>query len=187
MRTRIALAAASAVVTISAGSVAGVFNQPAAAVVAHQDGHGAAGRTGGAFRALLASSTGPGAGAPLASLGTGTTHSLNGVLQHRVAEQKALAALAPPPPPPPPPAPVTDWDSVWTPDWQCIRVHESGDRFNSPAAPSGAYGIIQETWHSLGFSGWPYEASAAQQNWAALTLFHMYGWHPWSSRFACGL
>ena len=91
------------------------------------------------------------------------------------------------PPAPAPAPPPTDATSVATADWQCIRVHESGDRYNSVAAPSGAYGIIQVTWHSFGYQGWPYEAPAAVQDTLALRLYHLYGWHPWGSRWACGL
>jgi muramidase (phage lysozyme) len=66
-------------------------------------------------------------------------------------------------------------------------VHESGDRYNDPSAPSGAYGIIQPTWQSYGYSGWPYEASAATQDQLALQLYNQYGWQPWSSAPSCGL
>ena len=93
----------------------------------------------------------------------------------------------PPPPPPPPPPPVTDATSVDTADWRCIRVHESGDQYNSPAAPSGAYGILISTWREFGYSGWPYEAPASVQDQVALELYARFGWKPWSSRFACGL
>jgi hypothetical protein len=88
---------------------------------------------------------------------------------------------------PPPPPPVTDATSVDTADWNCIRVHESGDQYNSPAAPSGAYGILISTWRSFGYSGWPYEAPASVQDHVALELYARFGWQPWSSRFACGL
>lgn len=90
----------------------------------------------------------------------------------------AAASVAPPP---------TDWTSTATPDWQCIRIRESGDAYNDPTRPSGAYGILDSTWVSMGYSGWPYEASSTVQDEAALTLYHEYGWQPWSSRFACGL
>jgi hypothetical protein len=90
-------------------------------------------------------------------------------------------------PPPPPPPPVTDATSVDTADWLCIRVHESGDQYNSPAAPSGAYGILISTWRSFGYSGWPYQAPASLQDQVALELYARDGWVPWSSRFACGL
>jgi hypothetical protein len=83
--------------------------------------------------------------------------------------------------------PVTDANSVATADWACIRMHESGDRYNSPAAPSGAYGILISTWRSFGLSGWPYEAPASQQDEVALELYARYGFQPWSSRYACGL
>lgn len=90
--------------------------------------------------------------------------------------------------PPPPPAPVlTDWNSTTTPDWACIRVHESGDRFNSPTAPGGAYGFLEGTWLSLGYSGWPYEAPPSVQDRAVLFLYNELGWQPWSTRFVCGL
>jgi type IV secretory pathway VirB10-like protein len=102
----------------------------------------------------------------------------------------APVVTTPPPPVPPPPVtppPVTDANSVATADWACIRMHESGDRYNSPAAPSGAYGILISTWRSFGLSGWPYEAPASQQDQVALELYARYGFHPWSSRYACGL
>jgi hypothetical protein len=100
--------------------------------------------------------------------------------------------LAPPPVATPPPAPVaptppTDATSTNTADWQCIRVQESGDVYHSPTRPSGAYGILEITWSSYGYSGWPYQASAAVQDALALQLYNTYGWSPWSSRYACGL
>jgi len=88
---------------------------------------------------------------------------------------------------PPPPPVITDANSTATADWMCIRIHESGDRYNDPAAPSGAYGILLSTWESFGYSGWPYQAAPAVQDHLALELYHMYGFHPWSSRYACGL
>jgi len=103
----------------------------------------------------------------------------------------AAAAAAPPPavlsPPPAPPPPPTDATSTDTPDWQCIRTQESGDEYNNPTRPSGAYGILQITWNSNGFSGWPYQAAPALQDALALKLYNEYGWLPWSSRFSCGL
>ncbi len=87
----------------------------------------------------------------------------------------------------PAPVPVSDATSTATGNWDCIRVRESGDRYNDPSAPSGAYGIISVTWHSYGYSGWPYEASPATQDALALKLYNQYGWQPWSSRYACGL
>jgi hypothetical protein len=106
---------------------------------------------------------------------------------------KALPVATPPAVPAvtpvaaPAPVPVNDDDSVTTADWQCIRVHESGDNYNNPNMPSGAYGILIGTWESFGYSGWPYEAAPAVQDALALRLHAEYGFDPWSSRFACGL
>jgi hypothetical protein len=83
--------------------------------------------------------------------------------------------------------PISDATSVATADWACIRVHESGDRYNDPNDPSGAYGILISTWRSFGYSGWPYEAPPSVQDALALRLYAEYGFHPWSSRYACGL
>ena len=80
-----------------------------------------------------------------------------------------------------------DSNSVDTADWQCIRVHESGDNYNNPNMPSGAYGILISTWQSFGYSGWPYQAAPAVQDALALRLHGEDGFGPWSSRFACGL
>jgi muramidase (phage lysozyme) len=90
----------------------------------------------------------------------------------------------------PPAAPVvavTDATSVSTADWACIRVHESGDRYNDPSEPSGAYGILISTWRSFGYSGWPYQASPSVQDALALRLYSLDGFRPWSSRYACGI
>jgi hypothetical protein len=105
-----------------------------------------------------------------------------------VASTAPATAPAPTPAPvAPPPIAITDANSVATADWMCIRVHESSDRYYSPAAPDGAYGILLSTWRSFGLSGWPYEAPASLQDHVALELYARYGFHPWSSRFACGL
>ena len=99
----------------------------------------------------------------------------------------AIPVAVPAPPPPPPPPPPTDATSTATTDWQCIRVHESGDEYNDPSRPSGAYGILVSTWRSFGYSGWPYEAAPAIQDALALRLYAEYGWQPWSTRYVCGL
>lgn len=99
------------------------------------------------------------------------------------APSPAPAPAAAPAPPPPP----TDTSSTDTADWQCIRVHESGDVYNDPTRPSGAYGILESTWESFGYSGWPYEAAPTVQDALALELYHEYGWAPWSTRTVCGL
>jgi Transglycosylase-like domain len=94
---------------------------------------------------------------------------------------------APPAVAPVAPVVVSDATSVATADWSCIRMHESGDRYNSASAPSGAYGILISTWRSFGLSGWPYEAPASEQDQIALELYARDGFQPWSSRYACGL
>lgn len=101
--------------------------------------------------------------------------------QAAAAQAAAAAAAAAPPPPP------TDATSTTTADWQCIRIHESGDVYNDPGEPSGAYGILESTWQSYGYGGWPYQAAPAVQDSLALELYHEYGWNPWSSSAACGL
>ncbi|MGA8371986.1 MAG: hypothetical protein WB765_17780, partial [Acidimicrobiales bacterium] len=81
----------------------------------------------------------------------------------------------------------TDATSTNTPDWACIRLWESGDRYNDPSAPSGAYGILQSTAASEGLA-WPVSSdSPASQDAAALDLYAKYGWSPWSTRTICGL
>jgi hypothetical protein len=98
-----------------------------------------------------------------------------------------VTPAAPVTPPAPPVVPVSDATSVSTADWACIRVHESGDRYNDPSEPSGAYGILISTWRSFGYSGWPYQASPGVQDALALRLYSLDGFHPWSSRYACGI
>ena len=174
MRIRIALTTAIAVI---AGMTTGIFtlsisHQPASAQAAahrptHTGGKATLAHTALAHTALSAFAI------PKAVASTTSTTS--------------SPTTTPPPPPPPPPPPVTDATSVDTADWMCIRVHESGDQYNSEAAPSGAYGILISTWREFGYSGWPYEAPASVQDEVALKLYARFGWAPWSSRFACGL
>ena len=63
----------------------------------------------------------------------------------------SLQAVTPTPPAPAapvvvsPPPPVTNANSVNTPEWACIRQAESGDNY---ADTSGAYGILVDTWWS---------------------------------------
>ena len=124
----------------------------------------------------------------LLSLDTGLVAAANTDTTTPVVATPAPAVVAVPVAAPVAPvAPVSDATSTATGDWACIRVRESGDRYNDPSAPSGAYGIISVTWHSYGYSGWPYEASPATQDALALKLYNRYGWQPWSSRNACGL
>ena len=81
----------------------------------------------------------------------------------------------------------SDATSTGTADWACIRWHESGDSYNDPSKPSGAYGILASTAASEGL---PYPVSNAApgaQDAAALDLYAKYGWAPWSTASICGL
>lgn len=110
--------------------------------------------------------------------------------EHALILESALTAWRtsnPAPVPAPAPQPVTNANSTDTPTWACIREYESGDVYNSPTEPSGAYGMLYTTWISLGYSGWPYQASPTVQNEAALYLYNEFGWTPWSTKTVCGL
>jgi hypothetical protein len=104
---------------------------------------------------------------------------------------QAVAAPAPAPVPTPPPAPaptggVTDATSTSTPDWACIRQHESNDNYS--IGNGGAYQFQFGTWNAL--TGLPSPAEdypPAVQDAAALTLYAQRGWQPWSTRYVCGL
>ncbi len=91
----------------------------------------------------------------------------------------------------------TDATSTTTPDWACIRYHESGDNYaeDSGNGYSGAYQFLPSTWNEAvsgaGYpqyaNGWAFEAPPAVQNAAALWLYNADGWQPWSTRYVCGL
>ncbi len=190
MRTRIALASAAAVASIIAGNTANAVTGSPARTSAPADRHVRADQPRPRARKGGAHITPAG---PLKADWKGSAVGLLGITQLAAMTTTAPPAPAPspapepPPPPPPPPVPVTDATSTNTADWACIRIHESGDRYNSSSAPSGAYGIVEVTWSSFGHSGWPYQAPAAEQDALALQLYHLYGWAPWSTRWACGL
>jgi hypothetical protein len=191
VRIRIALTTAVAVI---AGMTTGIFTlsisrQPASARATTHHTAQAGGNTALSHTALAGFAI-PGAVSPTTSTTTPpVTKAAIAPTPAPTPTSTPVVVIPPPPvtPPPPPPPPVTDATSVATADWGCIRVHESGDQYNSPAAPSGAYGILISTWRALGYSGWPYEAPASVQDQVALALYARYGWGPWSSRFACGL
>jgi transglycosylase-like protein len=182
VRIRIALTTAIAVI---AGMTTGIFtlsisHQPASAqAAAHRPAH-----TGGK------ATSAPTALSHTALSAFAIPKSVASTAPTTAPPTTSVATTPTPTPtttPPPPPVPVTDATSVDTADWRCIRVHESGDQYNSAAAPSGAYGILISTWREFGYSGWPYEAPASVQDEVALKLYARFGWAPWSSRFACGL
>jgi hypothetical protein len=117
--------------------------------------------------------------------------------QQEAAAQDAAAAAAAAAHPAPAPAPVaaplptpaaagSDATSTNTPDWACIRQHESSDNYGE--YNGGAYQFELGTW--AGLTGLPNPAEdypPAVQDAAALKLFSERGWEPWSTRYVCGL
>lgn len=91
----------------------------------------------------------------------------------------------------------TDATSTTTPDWACIRDHESDDNYSDDTGNgySGAYQFLPSTWDdAVSGAGYPqyangeaYLAPPAVQNAAALWLYRQDGWAPWSTRYVCGL
>jgi hypothetical protein len=104
--------------------------------------------------------------------------------QAAAAAQAHAAAVAAPAPAPA--GGVSDATSTNTPDWACIRQHESGG--NYAEGGGGAYQFGNGTW--TGVTGLPGPAQsypAATQDSAALRLFAQRGWEPWTTRYVCGL
>ena len=87
----------------------------------------------------------------------------------------------------PTPAPAgSDATSTNTPDWACIRQHESGG--NYAEGGGGAYQFEFGTWNSLTGLPSPAEAyPASVQDAAALKLYAERGFEPWTTRYVCGL
>jgi len=124
----------------------------------------------------------------IARSGSRELHSAVGrAMWRRMVRTVPLTPAPPPAATPPPVTPPTDATSTNTADWQCIRIAESGNVYNDATRPSGAYGILEVTWSSNGYSGWPYQAPPAVQDALALKLYNEFGWTPWSSRYSCGL
>ena len=105
------------------------------------------------------------------------------------AANAAAAAAAATPAVPAPTAPATgssDATTTNTPDWACIRQHESGDDYG--AAGGGAYQFEDGTWTSLtGLPGPAQSYPPATQDAAALELYSQRAWEPWTTRYVCGL
>jgi Transglycosylase-like domain len=73
--------------------------------------------------------------------------------------------------------------------WACIAAHESGGNPHAVSA-GGYYGMFQfslSTWHSVGGSGNPANASAQEQLTRAQMLQARSGWGQWSTAASCGL
>lgn len=66
-------------------------------------------------------------------------------------------------------------------DWYRLRMCESSNRYtiNTGNGYYGAYQFDKSTWESMGGSGFPHEASPAEQDYRALKLYRMRGWAPW--------
>jgi hypothetical protein len=80
----------------------------------------------------------------------------------------------------------SDATSTNTPDWACIRQHESGGNYSEGGG--GAYQFELGTWEGLTGLGSPAEDSTpGVQDAAALKLFSERGWAPWTTRYVCGL
>ena len=80
----------------------------------------------------------------------------------------------------------SDASSTNTPDWACIREHESGG--NYAEGGGGAYQFELGTWEGLtGLSTPAQDSPASVQDAAALRLYAERGWEPWTTRYVCGL
>jgi hypothetical protein len=102
------------------------------------------------------------------------------------AARVPVAAASAPGPAPAPSGGSSDATSTSTPDWACIRQHESGGNYS--IANGGAYQFEFSTWTAL--TGLPSPAEdypPAVQDAAALKLFSQRGWEPWTTRYVCGL
>ena len=111
--------------------------------------------------------------------------------RQQAAAQVAAAAARPAATPAPIALPASaaagsDATSTDTPDWTCIRQHESGGNYS--IGNGGAYQFELGTW--TGLTGLPSPAEdypPAVQDSAALKLYSQRGWEPWTTRYVCGL
>lgn len=74
-------------------------------------------------------------------------------------------------------------------DWAALRQCESTGRYdiNTGNGYYGAYQFDLSTWRSVGGAGYPNQASPAEQDYRALYLYRMRGWHPWTCARIAGL
>jgi len=117
--------------------------------------------------------------------------------QQAAARQAAAAQVDPAPAAAPTPAPApapaaspaaggSDATSTNTPDWACIREHESGDDYSD--YNGGAYQFEDGTWTSVtGLPGPAENYPPSVQDAAALKLYAERGFEPWTTRYVCGL
>jgi resuscitation-promoting factor RpfA len=74
-------------------------------------------------------------------------------------------------------------------DWFRLRTCESGNnyRINTGNDHYGAYQFDLVTWHGVGGTGYPQNASPAEQDARALILYRLRGWQPWTCAGILGL
>jgi len=74
-------------------------------------------------------------------------------------------------------------------DWYQLRMCESTNRYdiNTGNGYYGAYQFDLATWKSVGGSGRPDQANAAEQDYRALILYRNRGWNPWVCARLVGL
>lgn len=67
-------------------------------------------------------------------------------------------------------------------DWARLRMCEASGNYGIVDASNSHFGAYQfdlSTWRSVGGSGYPHQASPAEQDYRALYLYRMRGWQPW--------
>ncbi len=74
-------------------------------------------------------------------------------------------------------------------DWYRLRMCESSNRYtiNTGNGYYGAYQFDLATWRSVGGTGYPNQASPAEQDARALMLYRKRGWQPWTCARILGL
>ena len=73
--------------------------------------------------------------------------------------------------------------------WYRLRMCESSNNYqiNTGNGYYGAYQFDLATWRSVGGSGYPNQAPAAEQDARALMLYRLRGWQPWTCASILGL
>ena len=138
------------------------------------------------FKAVAAQQQQEAAAQAAAQAAAGATAAAVTAASARAQAAAVPAAASPPVPAAAPSGASSDATSTGTPDWACIRQHESGGNYG--AGGGGAYQFQDGTW--TGVTGLPGPAQsypAATQDAAALRLYAQRGWAPWTTRYACGL
>ena len=107
-------------------------------------------------------------------------------LRALAAQQAAAAAAAHPQVVATPSSGGADATTTNTPNWACIRQHESNG--NYAEGGGGAYQFEFGTWEGLtGLSTPAQDSPPSVQDAAALRLYAARGWQPWTTRYVCGL